>query len=87
MNWLAATTGSDVPNHPNRTARGGSPSRNPTPGEIRSARDAAGLSAAQAGALVHTTGRVFQQWAAGDRRMHPAFWELFLLKIRSKSAL
>jgi hypothetical protein len=34
-----------------------------------------------AGALLHTTGRVFQQWAAGDRRMHPAFWELLQIKL------
>ncbi len=53
----------------------------PTPEQIREARDKAGLSSAQAGALLHTTGRVFQQWAAGDRRMHPAFWELFCIKL------
>lgn len=52
----------------------------PSPDDIRAAQRAAGLSAAQAGALVHTTGRVWQQWAAGDRRMHPAFWELFTIK-------
>jgi DNA-binding transcriptional regulator YiaG len=71
--------------HPNRS--GVHAARNPTPEEIRAARDAAGLSSAEAGALLHTTGRVFQQWAAGERRMHPAFWELFLLKSRSKSAI
>ena len=50
-------------------------------------REAAGLSQTAAGALLHTTCRTWQQWEAGDRRMHPAFWELFLLKSRSKSAI
>lgn len=66
-------------NHPNRS-RGGSPSRNPTHEEIRTAREAVGLSQTAAGALVHTTCRTWQQWEAGDRRMHPAFWELFVIK-------
>lgn len=68
-------------NHPNRR-RGGSPSRNPTPEEIKGARKMAELPQTAAGVLLHTTWRVWQQWEAGDRRMHPAFWELFLIKIR-----
>jgi DNA-binding transcriptional regulator YiaG len=74
-----------VSNHPNRGSC--SPSRNPTPAEIVAARLAAGLSQTAAAALLHTTCRTWQQWEAGDRRMHPAFWELFLLKSRSKSAI
>lgn len=73
-----------MPNHPNRGPKG--PFSNPTPEAIRAARDNAGLSSAQAGALLHTTGRVFQQWAAGERRMHPAFWELLTIKLRSLPA-
>lgn len=65
-------------NHPNRGPKG--PSANPEPAEIRAAREAAGLTQTEAGASVHTTCRVWQQWEAGDRRMHPAFWELFRLK-------
>lgn len=67
-----------MPNHPNRGPKG--PSANPAPAEIRAAREAAELSQAAAGALVHTTVRTWQQWEAGDRRMHPAFWELFRIK-------
>lgn len=67
-----------MPNHPNRGPKG--PSANPTPEEIRAAREAAGLSQTAAGAAVHTTCRTWQQWEAGDRRMHPAFWELFRIK-------
>ena len=71
-------------NHPNRS-RGGSPSRNPTPDEVRAAREESGLSQTAAAELVHTTCRTWQQWEAevdttGHRRMHPAFWELFNLK-------
>ena len=67
-------------NHPNRSM-GGSPSRNPTPDEVRAAREEFGLSQTTAASLVHTTCRTWQQWEAGDRRMHPAFWELFRLKV------
>lgn len=73
-------------NHPNRSRRTDSPARNPTPAEIRTARDAAGLTQTAAAELVFTTCRTWQQWEAeegttGHRRMHPAFWELFRLKI------
>jgi len=53
---------------------------NPIPEEIRAARVAAGLTQAQAARLLHTTRRVWQQWEAGDRKMHPAFFELFAKK-------
>jgi len=68
-------------NHPNRGPKG--PSSNPAPAEIRAAREAAGLSQTAAGLLVHTTCRVWQQWEAGDRRMHPEFWEWFRIKVAS----
>lgn len=71
-------------NHPNRGEKG--PESNPTPAEVRAAREAAGLSQTAAGALVHTTCRTWQQWEAGDRRMHPAFWELFQMKSGAKTA-
>ncbi len=65
--------------------------RNPDPAEVRAAREAIrahfglGITAAQTwcAAQVHTTCRVWQQWEAGDRRMHPAFWELFRIKSRA----
>ncbi len=53
---------------------------NPSPEEIRCAREAAKLSQTAAAALVHTTCRTWQQWEAGDRKMHAAFWELFCIK-------
>lgn len=66
-------------NHPNRGPKG--PSSNPLPAEIRAARTAAGLTQTEAAAVIYCTLRIWQQWEAGDRRMHPAFWELFRIKI------
>ena len=69
-------------NHPNRAA--GHPARNPSPAEVRAARESAGLTQAQAAALVHSGERNWRQWEAEDvpsaRRMHPGLWELFRLK-------
>lgn len=56
-------------------------SNSPQPSEIRGMRKTAGFSQTAAGALVHVSCRTWQQWEAGDRRMHPAFWELFRIKI------
>lgn len=75
-------------NHPNRS-RGGSPSRNPTPAEVRAARESVqrlrdcGITDAQdwCAEKLHTSRRAFQQWEAGDRRMHPAFFDLLAIRI------
>ena len=61
---------------------------NPAPAEVRAARIAAELTQTEAAALVHTSCRAWQQWEAkpgtpGHRAMHPAFWELFEIKIRA----
>ena len=60
--------------------KGRRPSRNPDPSDIKAARVAAGLTATEAATLLHTSYRAWKQWEDGDRRMHPAFWELFLIK-------
>ena len=70
-------------NHPNRSA--GHQARNPSHAEVRAAREAAGLTQAQAAALVYASLRNWQQWeqaegASSARRMHPAIWELFRMK-------
>ena len=72
----------DLPltNHPNRSRAGSSPARNPSAAEIAAAREAAGLTQQAAAALLHTSLRAWQQWEYGERKMHPAFWELFALK-------
>lgn len=58
-----------------------------TPGAagIAKARAAVGLSQAEAAATVHVDLRTWQRWEAGDRAMHAAFFELFLLKTKQKT--
>ena len=75
-----------MPNHPNRKGAK-APSANPSRKEVRAAREAAGLTQTAAAALVHTTCRNWQQWEAGDRRMHPGLWELFRIKSATLTAL
>ncbi|MFU4723612.1 helix-turn-helix domain-containing protein [Pseudomonas aeruginosa] len=58
----------------------------PAPTEIRAAREVAGLSQTAAAELVHSKLRTWQQWEAGDRRMHPGLWELFRLKTATLTA-
>jgi len=57
------------------------PPKSPLPAEIRSARDAAGLTQTQAAALIHGTMRAWQEYEAGNRKLHPGLWELFLRKL------
>ncbi len=64
------------PNKPNERKKGS----NPFPSEITAKRAEYGLSQKAAADLLFTTSRVWQQWELGERRMHPAFWELFTIK-------
>jgi DNA-binding transcriptional regulator YiaG len=56
--------------------------------EVKAVREAVqafaslGITAAQdwCAAALHTSRRAFQQWEAGDRAMHPGFWELLKIK-------
>lgn len=62
---------------------------NPTPAEIRAARESAGLSQDAAAALLYKARGTWAQWEAREgspnhRAMDPAFWELFQLKARPK---
>lgn len=65
-------------NHPNRGKK--TAASNPTPDDIRGTRDEFNLTQTEAAELVRTTLRNWQQWEAGDRRMHPGLWELFQIK-------
>lgn len=47
---------------------------------IKKARAEAGITQKKAAEMLHTSIRSYQQWEAGDRKMHPAFWELFRIK-------
>ena len=66
-------------NHPNRS-RAKNPASNPKPEEIKAARQKSGLSARQAAERIFCTERAWHLWEAGERRMPPAFFELFLIK-------
>ena len=56
------------------------PPATPLPEGIKSARVAAGFTQTQAAAIVHSSRRRWQEWEAGQHRMHPGLWELFALK-------
>lgn len=66
-------------NHQNRGSKG--PHSNPEPADIKEARETALLSQTAAASLIYAACRTWQQWEAGERRMHPAFWELFRIKL------
>ncbi|WP_318493432.1 helix-turn-helix domain-containing protein [Photobacterium leiognathi] len=61
---------------------------NPKTAEIVSLRESIqstnriGITAAQdkCAGMLHTSRRAWQQWEKGDRKMHPAFWELINIK-------
>lgn len=72
--------------HANRSKLHRSPAANPTPAQIKAAREIVGLTQTQAAERVYATLRAWQNWESEDpaesRRMHPAIFELFLLKTR-----
>jgi DNA-binding transcriptional regulator YiaG len=39
------------------------------------------LTQAQAAELLYRSERNWQQWESGERRMDPALWELFRIKV------
>lgn len=55
----------------------------PKPKQIKQARKDFGLTQTKAAELVHCGLRSWQQWEAGDRKMHPAMWELFCIKTKN----
>jgi putative transcriptional regulator len=67
-------------NHPNRSKGPKGPSANPSPGEIRAAREAARLSQTAAAELIYSALRTWQDWELGKAKMHAGLWELFNIK-------
>lgn len=53
---------------------------NPAPEEIKAARRECGLTQTEAAKIVYHTLRAWQEWEGGRYPMHPAIWELFLIK-------
>jgi len=70
-------------NHPNRSRRD-IPAANPSPEEVRAARAAGGHTQTQAARSIYCTLRAWQRWEAGDRCMHPAMFELYVIKAGGK---
>jgi DNA-binding transcriptional regulator YiaG len=60
---------------------------NPTPEQIKQARLDAGLTQSQASKLLHKGLSTWQGWETPEglpshRKMDPAFWELFQIKVK-----
>lgn len=58
----------------------------PTSEQIRSTRLLHDLTQTEAASIIHAALRSWQQWEAGSRHMHPAFWELFCIKAAQQPA-
>lgn len=54
--------------------------QSPTPEQIKQARTEAGLTQTHAAKIIYCSLGAWQKWELGSREMHPAFWELFLIK-------
>jgi DNA (cytosine-5)-methyltransferase 1 len=52
--------------------------------DILQARKSLNLTQNQAAELLQVSQRTWQQWELNKRKMHPAFWELFLIKTNYK---
>ena len=55
--------------------------KSPTPHQIMKTRMDAGLTQTEAGSLVYAALRTWQDWEYGNRKMSPANWELFTIKL------
>lgn len=57
--------------------------KNPEPYLIKHTRNHYGLTQKQCADLVYSSLNAWTKWEAGARKMHPAFWELFLIKVKN----
>jgi hypothetical protein len=60
--------------------------RSPSPEAIRKARKTAGLTQREAAEKCYSALRSWQDWEYGQRRMHPAVWQVFLGATRATAA-
>jgi len=58
----------------------------PAPAEIRASRRAAGLTQAEAAALVMVSPRTWPKWEQGERQMPASTWLLWQLRTRGHVA-
>ena len=57
------------------------PPQPPAPSRIKREREHSGMTPKQAGDLVHVSAEMWKKWETGATRMHPAFWELYRIKL------
>jgi DNA-binding transcriptional regulator YiaG len=57
---------------------------NPTPDQIRAVRLAVGLSQAEAGEVILSSKRSWENWEQGRVKMHPGLFDYFLIKTDQK---
>jgi len=58
--------------------------KTPKPADIVAARTRAGLSVREASLLIYASVDAWTAWESGVRTMHPAFFELFLMKLKER---
>jgi len=68
--------------HPNRSKRNPSHGRTPTPAEIVAARRGAEMNQKEASRQIWATENYWTLCEAGEKRMHPAMFELFCIKTK-----
>lgn len=70
--------------HPNRSKRNPGPDANPSPAQVRSWRERAGLTQSDAARLIYGSKRAWANWESEEpsiaRKMHPGLFELFKIK-------
>ncbi len=60
---------------------------NNNPKQIKSKRLALGLTQTKAADVIYSKLRTWQDWESGRNTMHPALWELFLIKTKRNSKM
>jgi len=70
-----------VSNHPNRSKSRPNPCRSPAGEEISGLRRLVGLTQEASADLVCYSRRGWQLCESGERRMHPAAWQLYLIRV------
>lgn len=57
----------------------------PSANQIRDARSDAGLTQAEAAAMVYASDRAWRYWESGVNTMPASLWELFQLKVAQRA--
>ena len=63
-----------------KMCKGEAPMKNPTPEQLKSYRLSLGLTQTEAGRVIYTPLRTYQDYEGGKSKMHPGLWELLQAK-------